>query len=462
MAGDSGEWMAFTPTRRADLPSSARPTRLAILRPDNDLLCLLDADYTKERSYSQPCRDWPEVKPHLAVVLAPSGQQGDEAGPEQPERIWGLGIVRPAHETDRDRKVIVTRARRIRSLVPFSGLWCSAGERDDSLARSLPESGPVTVGADVVLANLRRIAPDVEREVQRLLPLLDDGEGWSDRELRWRDERDALLLFAKIAGLAPNDFAPVHSWEKTVARGGFLSGFTGTAVQPTLDDIRGRVAERFSGVGETVVQTFASGRGRQNYDFEATSVTGQRVVDGGESSLDAYYYHVGTQTLIVLRYLSPGPNGLLSCATRHSLDDFLDRVRRLPRPIRGSADDYGLLDDPLFLRVHDHVPFTAALHRTSSGAIYPYGQIAAADSTAAEAGLSGPSVDALTRHLVPTDFARLVRDGWFGARDVPIEVALGWVEATVDTVGVALVVADFSSRPRGNGSGIGTRAQGIA
>lgn len=162
--------MAFAQPRRVDLSSSARSPRLAILRPDNDLLRLLDADNAKERSYSQPCRDWPEVKSHLAILLAPADQQDDEGGRGQPERIWGLGIARPAHRTDRDRKVFVTRARRIRCLVPVSGLWCAGGERDDALARSLPESGPVTVGADIVFANLRRISSEVEREVQRLLP----------------------------------------------------------------------------------------------------------------------------------------------------------------------------------------------------------------------------------------------------------------------------------------------------
>ncbi|MEU8822785.1 hypothetical protein [Streptomyces sp. NPDC048636] len=435
---------------------------MAILRPDNDLLRLLDGDQAKGRSYSQPCRDWPEVKSHLAILLAPPDEQGDEGGRKQPERIWGLGIVRPAHETDRDRKVVVTRAQRIRGLVPLAGLWCADGERDGALARSLPESGPVMVGADIVFANLRRISLVVEKEVQRLLPLLDDGEGWSERELRWRDERDALLLFAKIAGVAPNDFAPVHGWDRTAARECFLSGLTGTPVQPMFGDIRGRAAERFRGVGETVVQAFTSAKGRQRYDFEATSITDRGVLDGGEGSLDAYYYHVDTRMLVLLRYLSPGPNGLLSSDARRSLDDFLGRVHHLPRPAPRSADDYGLLHDPFFLRIHEQVPFTAALHRTSSGAIYPYGQIAAAVSATAEHGLPGLSTDMLTRHLVPTDFARLVRDGWFGAPEVPFEVALEWVEATVETIGVALVVLDFSRRPRGNGAGFGTRAQGIA
>ena len=462
VAGCSGEWMTFAQPRRVDSPSSARSPRLAILRPDNDLLRLLDADHTKERSYSQSCRDWPEVKSHLAILLAPADQQDDEGGGEQPERIWGLGIVRPAHETDRDRKVVVTCARRLRGLVPFSELWCVGGERDGALARSLPESGPVTVGADMVFANLRRISPDVDREVQRLLPLLDDGEGWSDRELRWRDERDALLLFARIAGLDPKDFAPVRGWDRTAARAGFLSGLTGTSVQPMLDDIRGRAAERFSDVGETVARAFVSGGGRQSYDFEVTSITDRWVVDGGEGSLDAYYYHVDTRTLVLLRYLCPDPNELLSSDARHSLDDFLGRVQRLPRPAQRSADDYGLLNDPLFLRIHEQMPFTAALHRTSPGAIYPYGQITAAVSAAAAHGLPGLSTDVLTRHLVPTGFAGLVRDGWFGARDVPFGVALDWVEATLETAGVALVFVDFSSRPRGNGSGIGMSAQGIA
>ncbi|MFJ2113402.1 hypothetical protein ACIOEX_16205 [Streptomyces sp. NPDC087850] len=416
------------------------------------MLGLLDADQTKARSYSQPCRDWPEVKSHLAILLAPADQQSDEGGGEQPERIWGLGIVRPARETDRDRTVVVTRARRLRALVAVSGLCCAGGERDAALSESLPESGPVTVGADTVFANLRRISPDVEAEVQRLMPLLDDAEGWSEGERRWRDERDALLLFAKIAGLAPNDFSEVRLWDRTAAGAAFIGGLVGTAVQPMFDDIRGRAAERFSGVGETVVQAFASDGGRQSYDFEATSITDRWVVDGGEGSLDAYYYHVDTRTLVTLRYVRPGPTGLLSPDARQSLEEFHSRVHRLPRHPRRSADDYSLLEDPLFLRVHEPVPFTTALHRTSSGAIYPYDQVAAAT------GLPDPSMGELIRHLVPTDFARLVRDGWFGASGVPFEVALDWVAATIDTAGVALLVVDFSLRQRGNGSGIKTRA----
>ncbi len=337
--------------------------------------------------------------------------------------------------------------------MPVSGLWCADGERDTALSKSLPESGPVTVGADTMLANLRRISPDVEAEVQRLMPLLDEAEGWSERELRWRDERDALLLFAKIAGLGRSDFSEVRLWDRTAAQAAFISGLVGTPVQPMLDDIRGQAATRFSGIGETVVQAFASRGGNRSYDFEATSITDQSVVDGREGSLDAYYYHVDTRTLVILRYVRPGPNGLFSPDARHSLDAFHSRVHHLPRRDWRSADAYSLLDDPLFLRIHELEPFTAALHRTSSGAIYPYDQFAAAISAAVEPGLPGPSVGALTRHLVPTHFAQLVRDGWFGATGVPFEVALDWVEATIDTAGVALVVVDFSLRQRGNGSG---------
>ncbi|MEU0053879.1 hypothetical protein [Streptomyces sp. NPDC006309] len=451
--------MTFAQPRRVDFPSSALSPRLAILRPDKDLLRLLKADRTKERSYSQSCRDWPEAKSHLAILLAPVDQKGDEGGGEQPERIWGLGIVRPAHETDRDRKVIVTCTRSLQRLVLASGLWCGDGERDAALYKSLPESGPVTVGTDTVFANLRRISPDVEAEVQRLMPLLDDAEGWSEGELRWRDERDALLLFAKTAGLAaPNDFSEVRLWDRTAAGAAFISGLVGTAVQPTFDDVRGRAATRFSDIGETVVQAFVSRGGNRSYDVEATSITDQSVLEGREGSPDAYYYHVNTRTLVMLRYVRPGPNGLLSPDARRRLEEFHSRVHRLPRRDRRSTDDYSLLDDPLFLRIHEPVPLTAALHRTSSGAIYPYGQVAAAISAAAEPGLPDLPVGSLTRHLVPTHFAQLVRDGWFGASGVPFEVALDWVEATIDTAGIALLGVDFSLRQRGNGPGIKTRA----
>lgn len=69
----------------------------------------------------------------------------------------------------------------------------------------------------------------------------------------------------------------------------------------------------------------------------------------------------------------------------------------------------------------------------------------------------GLSPSALTRRLVPTDFARLVRDGWSGARGVPFDMTLDLVEATIDTVGVALIVVDFNIQQRDNGSGIKTR-----
>ncbi|MFF3914634.1 hypothetical protein ACFYZB_14275 [Streptomyces sp. NPDC001852] len=416
---------------------------------------MLDADLTKERSYSQSCRDWPEVKSHLAILLAPPDERSDEHDRDQQERIWGLGIVRPANETDVDRKVFVTHARRLRALVPVSALWCA--ELDGAIAESLPESGPVTVGADIVLANLRRISPDIEAEVQKLTPLLDEGECWSSQELRWRDERDALLLFAKIAGLAQKDFTRAHRWDRAAVGASYISGLTGTAVQPMFGDFHGRAAERFSGTCDTVVRAFVGRGNGQSYELEATSVIDPWVVDGEEGSLDAYYYHADTETLVILRYLRLESNGLFSPAVLRSLDEFHSRAHSSTQGARRSADDYGLLEGPLFLRIHEDVPFTSALHRTSSGAIYPYGQVAAAIPAAVAPGFPGSPVDLLTRHLVPTDFARLVRDGWFGARGVSFDLAMNCVKATVNSVGAALVVVDFSRRPRSNGSGLGTR-----
>lgn len=313
----------------------------------------------------------------------------------------------------------------------------------------------MTVGADVVFAGLQRISAALAEEVQRLMPLLDDGEGSTDQELRWRDERDALLLFAKIAGLTAKDFTRAHGWDRTAAGESYISGLNGVAVQPTFDDTRERVAERLRGIGVAVVKAFAGRDNRRSYDLEATSIIDPRVVGGPEGTLDAFYYHYDTGTLVVLRYLSPGPNGTFSPGARRSLHELHGRVHRPEQGTRHRTDDYSLLEDPLFLRIHDQVPFTSALHRTSSGAIYPYGQFAAAIPVAAETGLPGPPADALTRHLVPTDFASLVRDGWFGARGVPLEAASDWVKASVEAVGAVLVIVDFNGRARGNGSGLG-------
>ncbi|WP_330176079.1 hypothetical protein OG875_22815 [Streptomyces sp. NBC_01498] len=454
--------MAFAQPKTTDGLAVAGSPRLAILRPDRDFLDLLGRDLAKERSYSQPCREWPEVKSHLAILVAPADRRGDESGEPQPERIWGLGIVRPARETDRDRKVVVTCTRRLPQLVPAVGLLGVVGERVTGLSWSLPESGPVTVGASSLLAGLLRSCPEVKNAVENLMPWLDETPGWTKRELRWRDERDALLLFAKIAGLASKDFAPVHSWDREKARTSFLSGLTGTPTQQEFGGIRGQAAENFNGVGEIVLRPFVSDRGRQRYDVEVTSIVGGRVAAGEEGFLDAYYYHYESQTLVALRYLRPTSSGLLSLETGHSLAEFLSRVKFRPSSVRRGLGDYGLLNDPLFLRVHEPVPFTSSLHRTSSGAIYPYDQIYEAVSASAVRGLPVPFNDMITRHLVPTDFARLVRDGWLGARDVTFGMVLDWVEATVQTGRVALVFVDFSSRPRGNGSGIETRSQGVA
>ncbi|MGI5136938.1 hypothetical protein [Streptomyces sp. CA-106110] len=421
---------------------------MAMLRPDADFLHLLGADRAKERSYSQSCRNWPGTKPHLAILVAQPVQQGQE-------QIWGLGIVRPAHETDRDRKVFVTHPRRFRESVPLSQLWHNGRELDDALGRSLPASGPVSGHAGIVLANLQRSSPHVAAEVDALAALLDETEGWSGKELRWRDERDALLLFAKIAGVAAKDLVTVHDWNRTAATASFISGLAGDAVQPTLGSFRGEAAAKLDSSGEIAVREFTNTRGRQTYDLEVTSVTASRVTDGEESSLDSYYYHASTGTLVVLRYLRLGPDALLLPGTWHGLEEPSGRSGARAGATGRGTDDYGLLEDPVFLRVHEPVPFTATMHRTSSGAIYPFSQVVGAFAAAVESGLAGLPAGSLARHLVPTDFARLVRDGWLGARNVASDITLARVKQSLATVGAALLVVDYSDRPRGNGPGLG-------
>ncbi len=422
--------------------ASARTLRLAILRPDADFLNLIDLDPSKERSYSQSCRDWPESKPHLAIIVDPHTQPGRNSG----ERIWGLSIVRPAHKTDRDRKVFVSHGRRFREHVAIPGGWFSADTSD-----RLPESGPITRSASAVLANLRELSPYVATEVEKLTPLLDDEGDWGERELRWRDERDALLLFAKIAGVAPKDFVQVQHWNRTLAGASFISGLPDAAAQLELDDIRGRIVDRLGSAGETVVRAFVDAtRQRKNYDLQVTSVVARREITSENGSIDAYYYHAATETLVMFRYVGRGLDALLSPSVRRSLAELHTHSRGWMLRTRRRRDDFGLLENPIFVRIHADVPFTSALPRTIPGAIYPIEQVEVAISTVDDINSLRPFA-VFRRHLVPTDFVRLARDGWFGAREVTLDAVLDLVKMSADALGSVLLVVDFDTRPRGNG-----------
>ncbi|WP_433729609.1 hypothetical protein ACQP0C_00820 [Nocardia sp. CA-129566] len=439
----SGEGMASAQPEWGSSDPSARTLRLAILCPDAVFLDLIDVDSSKEKSYSQSCCDWPESKPHLAIIVAPHNQPGTNSG----ERIWGLGIVRPAHKTDMDRKVLVSHGRQFREHVAIPGDWFSAGSSD-----RLPKSGPVTQNVSAVLADLRGLSPYVATEVEKLTPLLDDEADWGERELRWRDERDALLLFAKIAGVAPKDFVQVQHWNRALAGASFISGLPDAAAQLELDDPHGRIVGRLDTAGETVVRRFVDPtRQRKNYDLQVTSVVARREITSENGSIDAYYYHAATETLVMFRYVGPGLDVLSSPSVRRSLAALHARSRGRMRRIRRRPNDFGLLEDPIFVRVHADVPFTSVLPRTIPGAIYPVDQVEAAISVWGNRSSPRPFA-VFCRHLVPTDFVRLARDGWFGAREVPLDAVLDLAEMSADDLGCALLVVDFSTRPRGNGS----------
>ncbi|MBF6469951.1 hypothetical protein IU427_33060 [Nocardia beijingensis] len=404
------------------------------------MLAKIMGEPAKPWSYSQSCRDWPSPKPRLAIVLALPDQPNNSAGHQLLEQIWGVGIVRPGHQTDSDQEVILSRTRRLHERVDAPRDWVAAGN-----VERLPETGPITRNATAILTELTRLLGGEADVVEALTDLLDERPDWTERGLRWRDERDAVLLFAKIAGLTPNDIPSIKNWDRTSAGASFLSGVSGDAIQSAFDDILTQITTSLGNVGCLTARTLVNSTNphRPRYHLELATVVSQSTVDSTSGSIDAYYFHTSTGTLVMLRYMRPAMFELPdACASLAALEK---RTRHAMQHIGRDPHDFRLLEDPLFVRIHKYEPFTPAIPRTSSGAIYPIIQVL----EAINGSISIPT--GFSRHLVPTDFARLARDGWFGPRKLGLDAVLNLVIKSVDAVGHALLVVDQSTRPRGNG-----------
>ncbi|MFD6400261.1 hypothetical protein [Nocardia sp. NPDC060249] len=399
-------------------------------------------DLSKERSYSQACLDWPDSKPRLAIIVAPPPTRDRVPSLRQVERIWGLGIVRPARDTDRDRKVYLSQVHQFGDGVDAPQRWF-----DSRSSEHLPESGPITTRADAVLADLVGLSSGIATAVKALAPYLDHTADWSSEGLRWRDERDAIALFAKIAGVSPNDFAQLKDWKPPEIGASFIKGMQGDAVQSAFGDVREEIASNLGRVGDLTIRTVVGDPTRQtsSYHLELASVVVPSSARATSGSIDAYYYHAVSATLITLRYVGPGLATLALPGVRQSLTELEDLLRSAIGPDSRRPADFGFVKNPLFVRIHAHEPFTTALSQTSPGAIYPIEQLSTAISS------SDPPNYRLDRHLVPTDFARLVRDGWIGAREVDLDTVNAMVAASAETLGCAVLVVDMSPRPRGNG-----------
>ncbi|MFD3748184.1 hypothetical protein [Nocardia sp. NPDC058633] len=332
--------------------------------------------------------------------------------------------------------------REFRDRVDAPSRWFDSDSVDH-----LPETGPITTRADAVLTALAELSSDVATAVKALVLQLDHTVDSSANGLRWRDERDAVALFAKIAGVSANDFVQLHNWTPPAVGASFISGMRGDAVQSAFGDVREDIASDLGGAGDLTVRTVVGGAGKatsSNYHLELASVVVPRPASATSGSIDAYYYHDDSGTLITLRYVGPGLAPLALPRIRHSLTELQNLLRVAVDPGSRRPDDYGLVEDPLFVRIHADEPFTTALPQTSPGAIYPIEQLSAAIS-------SDTASYQLDRHLVPTDFARLARDGWFGAREVTRRTVTAMVAMSAETLGCAVLVVDMSPRPRGNG-----------
>lgn len=421
---------------------------LAILRPDGEFLSLLERGDRTSWSYSQACRGWPGLKPHLAIVFALPAADGSE-------RLWGLAVVRPAHASDRDRKVVVSLPGKFDKPVEARWLWHDREAIDERLRTKLPTSGPIAYGAADVYANLGRHSADLARQLDDYALRLDDDGGRGDMELRRRDERDALLLFAKIAGIAQTSFTAAHPWFAGDADPSYLCGMRDSAPEANLlmEPEPFIVRAGFDGRYESVVRILASDKrvGPGSYRLEATAVWPRWAAE--QTALDAYYYHPASGALIVMPYLHHDGRGLPRFpGYPRDMNDEWHRFERLDK----LGDYEGFCTGPLYFRVlADAVPFAAAVGRTDAGAIFPYSQVADAVERRETLPAYGIPLYGEPRHLVPTDFSRLVRDGWLGCLGVPRRDVLAAMEESLEAGASVLLVVDFSSRPRGNGDGLG-------
>ncbi|WP_062995194.1 hypothetical protein [Nocardia mikamii] len=414
---------------------------LAVLRPDSELRAKIGVSSGKEWSYSQSCRDWPGSKPHLAILLVPADRAAG-AGDQLADQIWGVGIAKAGHKTDADQKVTLSHIHLLQEMVDVPNDWS-----DDHRPDRLPVTGPVNLNVVSILTSLTQLLKSDAAKLKTLTDLLDERPDWTERALRWRDERDAVLLFAKVAGLTPNSIPSIKDWDRTSADHSFLSGVGGDAVQLAFDRCTQKQIDDILGkLGHLTSRTFidAANPHAPRHHLELTTIVSGTRVSSSNASIDAYYFHASTGTLVILRYMQP--QMLASPDSCTLLATLRDRARNATPTVEQNTDDFRLLKDPLFVRIHDDQPFTPGLAQTSSGSIYPITQVLT------EAGRPRSTPARFSRHLVPTDFARLVRDGWFGSRNLLLDDVINLVADSVRVIGHALLVIDLSTRPRGNGS----------
>ena len=417
---------------------------VALLRLSANQLAELDSTDPGRQRLSQPGRQWPENRlPRLAILM--TGESEDD------ETIVGIGVAKQGAAIKAGHLVWLTEYTHINpGLKPYGNRADPGSDWLGALVPSVGLVGPLEPqSVESALAFLATVGGDkLATELRSLLDRVAWYEDDSDRGHRWRDERDALLLFCKIAGM---EKAITARWERSSSSLTYVDGLPGVSSGARLT----RVIEDYE---VRASDATASTRLLQGTDRSASSqlaVCSLRSTTGAAaacSELDAVYYHEKSETLIVLPYLRQDPRGFVSLGSGRSALRLASRLRTLDQAYCAQAhEDLRFLPTASFIHVVENGPFIAHTSEPLKGSIFPFAHVEPAIAEAARRGELRFTLGAQSRHLTHTTLWWMVRDGWIGARPVPRDEVKNQVRRSLESAGAVLLAVDLADRQRGNG-----------
>ncbi|MCA2210560.1 hypothetical protein [Nocardia rosealba] len=273
-----------------------------------------------------------------------------------------LGVVAQQGASGRfDRTITIDPLREVFDDIPVSGhagiLKDAAPAQQREFQSACRIGGVGVIGNDTwaaVRAEITRRSAGLEVLVGWLMavanPVILDSRNEADA--RWQEERDALGMTARIAGIQPTELA---GWQRPASNDEpYLAGLIPAPVEHSLIDHDSRVffgnavfhdwTQSSSTRCDIHVFADASGRRVEIANVNATPVEARL-------GTDLIYYHEQTASFVLVQYKRLDPDRSLSVDDR-LMEQLtrLEQVRTLSRTAQ-EPDDWRLSHDPCFVKL---------------------------------------------------------------------------------------------------------------